>query len=243
MMLSQSLQYGALTIRYEVAYLPARTGKMAIHVLPTGMVRVDAPRNASPAEIKAGVVKRARWLSEHVARAHDRGVHVLPRYYVSGESHLYLGRRYQLKIRSTGTQQPSVKLRQGRFEVFTDDPERDRVRSLLGLWYRDRARVIFSQRLSVVASQLTWLRETPRWRLLTMKRQWGSCSPGGVLSLNPHLIKAPSACIDYVLLHEMCHLKHHNHSQNFYRLLDRHLAEWPAVKRRLDEMAEQLLST
>lgn len=243
MMISQSLQYGALTIRYVVAYRPAKAGKMAIHVLPTGVVRVDAPQDASLAEIKAGVGRRARWLSEHVDRIRERGVHVFPRNYVSGESHLYLGRRYQLKVRSSPAEQPSVKLRQGRFEVVTDDLERDRVRSLLCQWYRDRARVIFSQRLSLVASPLAWLREEPRWRLLSMKRQWGSCSPGGVVSLNPQLIKAPSACIDYVLLHELCHLKHHNHSQHFYRMLDRHQPEWQAVKRRLDDMAEQVLSS
>jgi predicted metal-dependent hydrolase len=189
-MISQSLQYGALRIPYEVAYLPARTGKIAIHVLPTGIVRVDAPQGASLAEIKRGVGKRARWLSEHVGRIRDRAVHILPKSYVSGESHLYLGRRYLLKVRSSRRDEPSVKLRQGRFQVVTDCVERDRVGSLLSEWYRARARVFFPQRLSLVASRLAWLRGEPRWRLLTMKRQWGSCSPQGVLSLNPNRLRA-----------------------------------------------------
>lgn len=240
-MIDQSLQYGAHRISYQVAYLPAKTGKIAIHVLPAGTVRVDAPLNTSLAEIKQGVVRRARWLSTHVDKIRERRVHFLPREYVSGESHLYLGRRYLLKVRRCRTEEPSVKLRQGRFEVVTPDHDRDKVCALMSGWYRARARVIFSQRLHPIAARLPWLKTEPRCRLLAMKRQWGSCSPGGVLSLNPHLVKAPPTCIDYVLLHELCHLKYHNHSRHFYRMLDRHMPEWRPVKLRLDEMAERLL--
>lgn len=75
-----------------------------------------------------------------------------------------------------------------------------------------------------------------------MKKQWGSCSPKGVLSLNPHLVKASLRCIDYVLLHELCHLQVRNHGQKFYDLLSKHLPEWQAAKARLDGMAELLLN-
>jgi predicted metal-dependent hydrolase len=76
-----------------------------------------------------------------------------------------------------------------------------------------------------------------------MKKQWGSCSPAGVLSLNPHLVKASSLAIDYVLLHELCHLRFHNHSDRFYRLLDRQMPGWKEVKERLDGMAQLLLNS
>lgn len=241
-MIGQSLQYGNLKIPYQVAYLPTKTGRIAIHVLPTGIVQVDAPLDASLVDIKRGVGKRARWLSGHLSRIRERAAYVFPREYVSGESHLYLGRRYLLKVRLCRTEEPSVKLRRGRFEVVTNRQDRDAVCSLLSDWYRAKARAMLSKRLSLVVERMAWLHAEPRWRLLTMKRQWGSCSPAGVLSLNPHLIKAPPACIDYVLLHELCHLKHHNHSKYFYRMLDRHMPEWPAVKLRLDGMAEQVLS-
>ena len=75
-----------------------------------------------------------------------------------------------------------------------------------------------------------------------MRRQWGSCSAQGILIPNPHLIRAPSACIDYVLLHELCHLKVHNHSPKFYSLLEREMPRWRAVKQRLDGLAQQLLN-
>jgi len=75
-----------------------------------------------------------------------------------------------------------------------------------------------------------------------MKKQWGSCSPVGVISLNTHLIKAPTACTDYVLLRELCHLKWHNHGPGFYRLLRPTMPGWESVKNRLDSMAELLLN-
>lgn len=78
--------------------------------------------------------------------------------------------------------------------------------------------------------------------MLRMKKQWGSCSPNGRILLNPHLVKAPRECIDYVLVHEICHLKEHNHGSKFYKLLDQMLPGWRSIKARLDGMAELLLN-
>lgn len=75
-----------------------------------------------------------------------------------------------------------------------------------------------------------------------MQKQWGSCSPAGRLLLNPQLIKAPRECIDYVISHELCHLKEHNHSPRYYRLLSQLMPGWKTVKARLDGMAEVLLN-
>lgn len=80
-------------------------------------------------------------------------------------------------------------------------------------------------------------------RLPVMTRQWGSCSPAGCLRLNPHLVRAPRECVDYVLQHELCHLQEHNHSPRFCQLLSRHFPDWRRRKSRLEEMAEFLLNT
>jgi hypothetical protein len=81
----------------------------------------------------------------------------------------------------------------------------------------------------------------PPMRLQWMRVQWGSCSPRGRITLHPALVQAPRDCIDYVVLHELCHLASHDHSARFYRLLDRHMPGWRSVKARLDGMAEDLL--
>jgi predicted metal-dependent hydrolase len=109
-------------------------------------------------------------------------------------------------------------------------------------WYRSRAEAVLFERLASLAHRLPWLKASPPASLRAMKVQWGSCSPAGRVLLNPELIRAPGECIDYVLLHELCHLKEHNHGPRFHRLLDRHMPEWRRIKTRLDATAEALLA-
>lgn len=236
--------YGEDLIRYLVRRQAARkSGRVAIHVDPDGRVLVDAPENASDKQIKTAVTRRARWIHGHLAAIRLRRAHVLPREYVSGESLLYLGRRYRLKVVTKRENPAAVRLRGGYIEVTVPARNPMAVREALNHWYRGRARLVFEERLEAMASSLRWIRTTPAMRLQTMKVQWGSCSPAGRLTLNPHLVKAPRECIDYVLLHELCHLKEHNHSQKFYRLLEQHLPQWRRKKERLDKLADIVLNT
>ncbi len=215
--------------------------KAVIHVHPNGEVEVQTPEGTSLGEAKQALLKRARWVIEHLDEIHERQRHVLPRDYVSGETLLYLGRRYVLK-RVLSSDERHVKLLRGQIRVTGPDLTRDRVKAALRAWYRHRAMDVFQRRLTHVEERLLWLKERPDWRLLEMKTQWGSCSPRGDVLLNPHLVKAPTECIDYVILHELCHLEEHNHSQRFYDLLHFAMPRWEAVKHRLDGMSEILLN-
>lgn len=238
----QTLSYGEERIRYQVCHVPDREGKVAIHVHPDGSVQVDAPMDTELPEIKEAVQKRARWVMGHIEKARELREYVLPREYVSGESYYYQGRRFQLKVVRSEDAKGSVKLHRGKLMVESSDVSPARVRKLLWGWYRERARDYFARRLEEIVSKVPWMVDVPQWRLLTMKKQWGSCSPKGVLLLNPHLVKAPRECIEYVLLHELCHLQEHNHSQRFYRLLSEQMPQWKSVKAKLDGMSELLLN-
>jgi predicted metal-dependent hydrolase len=139
-----------------------------------------------------------------------------------------------------GTEVREARMR-GAFIVVTV-PERSppMVRAALEAWYRLRARELFADRLAAVAAPLRWVKQLPPTRLQFMTVQWGSCSPSGRITLNPLLVKTPRECIDYVLLHELCHLLHHNHSPKFYQTLDRHMPRWREIKVKLDNMAEEV---
>ncbi len=241
-MVDQSFHYGDTQITYHIFFVPAQRQRIAIHVHPDGSIQVDAPAQTPLAVIKTAVGRRAHWLNEQLERVKKQNTHVLPREYVSGESHLYLGRRYLLKVRQKSGEIPGVKLRYGQLQVNCHNTDPGIVKSLLWQWYRSHATELFEQRLNNLCRELRWVAKNPPWKLLKMKKQWGSCSPQGVLILNPHLIKAPTDCIDYVLLHELCHLKHHSHGQEFYRLLRNHMPHWESVKGRLDGMAALLLN-
>jgi hypothetical protein len=239
-----SVLYGEELIRYAVRRKAGRkSGRVAIHVDPDGRVLVDAPENASDKQIRTAVTRRARWIHGHLTAIRIRRAHVLPREYVSGESLLYLGRRYRLKVVTKAGCPAAVRLRGGYIETTVPARNPMAVREALNHWYRGRARLVLEERLEAMASSLRWIRTAPAMRLQIMKVQWGSCSPAGRLTLNPNLVKAPRECIDYVLLHELCHLKEHNHSRKFYRLLERHLPQWRRKKERLDELADLVLNT
>lgn len=116
------------------------------------------------------------------------------------------------------------------------------IRDALDQWYLQRAKLVFGDRLEALVLSLRWVRAIPIVRLRAMKRQWGSCSPAGRLTLNPHLVKASRECMDYVLFHELCHIREHNHSKRFFSMLDAHMPGWRATKEKLDNLAEVVLN-
>ena len=241
-MVELKLHYGDEQIPYKLFQIQKQTKKVSIHIHPDGSVQVDAPSDIPLADIKRAVYKRARWIYNNKNEVKSNKLYALPREYVSGESHYYLGKQYILKIFKVKKQSPSVKLLHGQLQVRTSNTSKNVIKALLWQWYRDHAIEMFDRRLDELWKDIRWLKEKPEWKLLTMKKQWGSCSPKGVLSVNPYLVKAPRECIDYVIIHELCHLKIHNHSKDYYKLLKKTMPEWEPVKARLDGMAELLLA-
>jgi len=234
---SGSIRYGDIAIDFAIEPRFSDTPKVLIKVHPDCRVVALAPPNVSPDEIITAVKKRARWIYRQMRYFEGQRENILPRRYVSGESHFYLGRRHLLKVKEEMGLTQEVKLLRGVLEVKARKSEPDRVKSLLMDWYKQRAREVFDRRLDQVLEQTLWVKEKPAVRLLSMQTQWGSCSPKGQLTLNPHLVKAPRECIDYVLLHELCHIAEHNHSEKFYRLMKQVMPHWEKVKERLDGMA------
>ncbi|WP_354353135.1 M48 family metallopeptidase [Variovorax boronicumulans] len=237
-----SFLYGDTRIQFTLRrQLERKMKRVAIHIEPDGRVAVDAPPEAAYALILAAVKKRARWIARHLTEIRDRLIHVLPREYVSGEAMLYMGRRYRLKVTLQADSMARARLRGGYLEVVAPTKDPAVLRTVLDTWFRVRAREVLAQRLLAMAAPLRWVRELPAMRLQAMRVQWGSCSPAGRITLNPWLVKAPRECIDYVILHELCHLQHHNHSPKFYAAMDRHMPNWRMTKARLDALAEQVL--
>lgn len=242
--MTETVWYGNQLVRYSVRRRPERkSSRVAIHVEPDGRVLVDAPERASDKQIRTAVSVRARWIHGHVTAIRRRLAQVLPREYVSGEALFYLGRRYRLKVTIDANKLPNVRLRGSYVEVTVNGQGPAAVRTALVAWYRRRAKAVLLSRLEDLVETLSWIRTPPPTRFQAMKVQWGSCSPAGRLTLNPHLVKAPRECVDYVLLHELCHLREHNHSRRFYRLLDVHMPRWQQRKKRLDALAESFLNS
>ncbi|MBE8168076.1 MAG: M48 family metallopeptidase [Shewanella sp.] len=244
-----SFIYGDEAVGYDVIrkpHLENKKRKITIKVHPNCEVFVTSPNDADRSDIHDAVMKRAKWIYDALKEFRAHLEYVQDKRYVSGEMQFYLGRRYVLKIvEDTKISSPSVKLVRGKLLVmlkhFTDE-KTELVRTLVNKWYKQRAEIIFHERLSELLPQATWVKGIPSFRILAMSKQWGSCSAKGSLMLNPHLIKAPKECIDYVILHEFCHISEYNHSERFWRLLTSVMPNWKEVKSRLDGMAELYLN-
>ncbi|MBU86087.1 MAG: SprT family zinc-dependent metalloprotease [Pseudomonadota bacterium] len=236
-----AIQYGDRRLQFAWRQRDKAGTRARIHVYPNGLVEVETPQDTTLAEAKQALLKRARWVTRHLAEIKERRSAVLEREYVSGETVFYLGRRYTLKVIPSETEQ-HVKMLRGQIRVTARDLSPGTVKARLTQWYRERADEVFARRLDAVSDRLPWVVEMPPWMIREMKTQWGSCSPSGVILLNPHLVKTPTRCIDYVILHELCHLEEHNHSDRFYRLLKRAMPDWEGRKSRLDAMSELYLN-
>ncbi|HFN3649830.1 MULTISPECIES: M48 family metallopeptidase [Enterobacteriaceae] len=237
-----SFIYGDEWINFDREPRPYATSRVLIKVHPDCRVVVSAPEEADDLAVLTAVKKRGRWIYQQLRDFRRQLEYITPRKYISGESHYYLGKQYLLKVIEEPAEVQRVKMLRGKLEVTLRQKSPEKVRQLLIDWYKTRAKDVFAKRLEAMLEQALWVNAPPPLRILTMQTQWGSCSPNGRLTLNPNLVKAPRECIDYVILHELCHLAEHNHSERFYRLMGQVMPEWEVVKTRLDEMAGVIFS-
>lgn len=226
-----AIVYGEGEIPFQLAFSKRTTLEISVH--PDKSVFVKAPEGTELESIEAKVKKRARWIKHQIRYFEQFDIRTPSRKYVSGESHLYLGKKYRLKV-GIGTDN-IVTLKAGFFLVTSTDIKPNHVRSLLSDWYREKADL----HLNKVFSEC-WAKfrkrdaEKPNLKIMQLKKRWGSLSKNRTLTINRDLIKAPKECIEYVIIHELCHLEHYHHGPEFYQLLERFLPDWEKRKYKLE---------
>jgi len=210
--------------------------RLSISVHPDGSVTAMAPSGRSLEDVLAHLRRRRAWIAKQ--RRHFERYQPLPedKRYVSGETHLYLGRQYRLRIRQVD--EVVVKLIGRFFHVHVPRPDEPQaVAEAMDAWYREHAESLLRDRLDRCLASAASLRLSDvSLRIRPMKRRWGSCSEAGTITLNVDLVKAPLHCIDYVIMHELCHLRLHDHSPAFFRLLGRCMPDWQRRKERLESV-------
>lgn len=208
---------------------------LAISVLPNGDIELVAPMGAAVEVVAEKVAKRARWIAKQRRTFREMNATRPPLRYVTGATHRYLGRQYRLKVAVGETR--GVAMRGGYLCVRVSEAVDDEVKAALEAWFRQRAGEQFAGRLQ---PWVEWCRNrrlpVPKLRLRRMAKRWGSAQKDGTIALNPELIHAPSACIDYVITHEICHLKHPDHGPKFRALLQQLCPDWQRLKERLERV-------
>jgi predicted metal-dependent hydrolase len=219
-------------INYEIIRAN-RKKTVAIYVEPT-VVTVRAPKRISGEKIRSLLEKKARWIFDRQEQIkHDRLLHP-PKEFVSGESFPYLGRQYRLKVIQTADgQHNSCHLTNNRLRVkigkhFKDNEAKDAVKGALITWYKKRVKSKIIERLPYLAGQLG------RWpvsiKIKGQKSRWGSCSRNGVVRFNWKIIMAPLSVVDYMIVHELCHLIHQNHSAAYWKEVEAVLPDYKKMR-------------
>jgi predicted metal-dependent hydrolase len=234
--------FGRSAIDYAVER-SARRKTLTIAVDLRCGVTVRAPQDAPAATIAAAVRRKAPWVLGRLAEFAELRPVPPPREFVNGETFLYLGRGYRLQVVARpGCEAPTTKLWGGRLLVTTPATApaagRDRlIRGALLAWYKARARQRLPERVRRFAERLG--DAPPPVHVRDQEKRWGSCSRKGELRLNWRIIMAPLALVDYVVAHEVCHLKLKNHSPAFWYLLRRLMPDYERRRERLRVMGVQ----
>lgn len=220
------------TIRYlevdggaiEIAIVRSRRKTMAIHVFPDRPVELRVPITCSRTSIEAFLASRRQWIIDSLQRLVGGPAPASPRY-VEGENHCYLGQVLALRLSEGRTRRVSIT--GNAIAVRCKQPDdADAVKGALEAFYRAEALRILPVRVDICRQRIAGLHEAPPMTVRKMRAKWGSCSSQGEICLNSLLMQKPMEAIDFVVTHELCHLRHFAHNKSFYRLMDRVMPDW-----------------
>jgi predicted metal-dependent hydrolase len=226
---SHQLVIGSLSV--EVTVKPIKNLHLSV-VPPHGFVRISAPEGMSPDHVRAYAIGKLSWIRRQQTRLAGQQ-RESPRQVVERESHHLWGRRLLLQIQEANVA-PRIEVHPRRLVLFVrPGATAEKRQSFLAAWYRKELRTeaailigMWQQRLGVQANKL-FIQE--------MTRKWGSCNPiSRNIRLNTQLAQKPKACLEYVVLHELAHLRVPSHGEEFVALLNSYLPDWEERRRLLN---------
>ena len=229
--MTEVIQFGSRQIDFRLEFSNRKS--LSISVTPELLVLVKAPVDTTLDKVKEKIIKKAPWIIRQQSFFLSFHPKTPARKFIGGETHLYLGRQYRLKIMQSKIE--SVKLKGQFIEVETT--EKEKVKQLVNDWYLKNAKTKFHSIAQPIIDKFKKHKVEPSSIVLReMSTRWGSCTPKGKIILNPELIKAPKGCIEYVIIHELCHLIHHDHTQKFIDLQTKEMPDWDKWKTKLEKL-------
>ncbi|MEH6556560.1 MAG: SprT family zinc-dependent metalloprotease [Oceanicoccus sp.] len=236
--MNKALRHLASDKSFEYQIKRQRRKTIALHVLADGTVEVRTPKWVPKYELTDFVEQRSEWVVER-RREVLKALANQPTF-SDGQYHKFLGDNFPLCVTMSG--RSGVEFKDGVILVKvrdTDDP--DQVSKALERWYREKAIEIYEERVfACFESFPEWFQDKyviPEITVRKMRRRWGSCSRSGDVTLNLTLIKMPVQSIDYVIVHELCHLEAFHHGKAFYRLLALVMPSWKEQEKLIEQLS------
>jgi hypothetical protein len=218
-------------LEFRVTYSRRRTIGISVH--PDSSVIVRVPYLTSQKTIARIVKEKYDWAVKHRDNYRSLNNNNLKRSYTNGETHLFRGNNSSLEVEKSAKSYVHFFNSTIRIGIDKTDSS-EAVKKILYNGYKNEALKHFPELMSKVLIEHKDQDFKPKGLIVrTMKRRWGSCSNKGIITLSTELIKLSDIYIEYVILHELCHLKHHNHGSKFYELLTEVFPGWKPVRKDL----------
>jgi len=204
---------------------------LSLIVETDGTLTVRAPLRMKEADIRRFIEVKSNWIKRKQANVQKEAG--APRQYADGETFLYLGKEVPLRLVRDG--KPALVM-DGVFKLAKS--AQPRAESVFKDWYKKQARTVLTERVEFYARKYGF--KTERIRISSARTRWGSCSAKKTLSFTWRLVMAPLEVIDYVVVHELCHLKELNHSKTFWAQVESILADHKAYRKWLKQYGTKL---
>ncbi len=233
------IEYGNAIIPFKVILSKRRT--LSIAVYPDMSVRVRAPYRASIKHIKKVVEKKADWIEKKRSKFSALPQIKTTNNYEDGDILMFLGK--PLKLQITKDIVNCVDVSDGVLNICVTKIDKSRIKKLIKNWLEQSAKKIFTERVTICKALAAefGIEHKGALKFRKMRSMWGNCSRRGEIKLSYELVKAPITSIDYVIIHELCHLKEFNHSKKFYALLESILPDWKERKNELKKISSRTL--
>lgn len=211
-----NILYKNIPINFEIEYKKRKT--FAIEIIPPNKIKVKSPRGISKSKIEELVHSKANWIIKKLEEFKDIEHMQIERRFVDGEIFMYLGKEYILKItQDKNLKKAEVSICNEFIHVKTPKIEIEIIKKIMIEWYKIECDKKIRERIEVYGQKLG---EMPRIiKVKEQKRRWGTCTSRRDVLFNWKCIMAPIDVIDYIVVHELCHLVHMNHSANFWSLV------------------------
>jgi hypothetical protein len=224
------LTYGKHKYKYGLIKEDRKTLSLTIH--PNLAIVVKSPSYALDEKVELFLKRKWLWLERKIRFFKKHVKTQAIKDYVSGESFHYLGKQYLLKVIFSDSNKISLSKRTIYLNTSGDARDSDNNRKLIEKWYKDQTKEVLNERF-LENLKLFSLKHKPIMEIRKMKRRWGSYVNSKKIILNSELIKVSTDCIDYVIVHELCHLKHKNHSELYYKYLGIKCPNWKNIREKL----------
>ncbi len=204
-----------------------------------GVVRVRPPHKMTPEQVDETVFSKRMWIYRNLAVWHDLNATRVVREWVNGESFLYLGSSYRLSL--VDTQEEALRLKDGRFQLLRTVMERggrDAAQQTFEQFYKDKGLPRIQQRVAFFAPKVGVI--AGKVQVKELGYRWASCTPNGNLNFHWKCFMAPLTVIDYFVVHELCHLRHRDHTDAFWNEVDKVLPNYRERKEWLRQRGAHL---